>query len=110
VAKLLDDFVEMGVDILNPVQCSAAGMEAETLKERWGDKLVFWGGAVDTQATMPFGTPDEVRAQAQERLQALGAGGGFVFCSIHNIQAKTPVENVLALFEAAKGEPIVAHV
>jgi hypothetical protein len=101
VAKLLDDFVEMGVDILNPVQCSAAGMEPELLKDRYGDKLVFWGGAVDTQHTMPFGTPEEVRAQARERLRVLGRDGGFVFCSIHNIQARTPVENVLAFFEAA---------
>jgi hypothetical protein len=108
IAKLLDDFVEMGVDILNPVQCSAAGMDAKTLKEKYGDKLVFWGGAVDTQATMPFGTAQEVRAQAEERLRELGAGGGFVFCSIHNIQAKTPVENVLAFFEAARGEKIAA--
>lgn len=104
VAKLLDDFVEMGVDILNPVQCSAAGMDPEILKQRWGDDLVFWGGAVDTQGTMPFGTPEEVRAQARERLRVLGRGGGFVFCSIHNIQAKTPVENVLAFFEAARGD------
>ena len=108
VAKLLDDFVEMGVDILNPVQCSAVGMEAETLKERWGDKLIFWGGSVDTQATMPFGTPEQVRAQAEERLQVLGRDGGLVFCSIHNIQAKSPVENVIAFFEAAKGDRIVA--
>jgi hypothetical protein len=100
VAKLLDDFVEMGVDILNPVQCSAAGMEPEVLKDRYGDKLVFWGGAVDTQHTMPFGTSEEVRAQAAERLRVLGRDGGFVFCSIHNIQARTPVENVLAFFEA----------
>ena len=108
VAKLLDDFVEMGVDILNPVQCSAVGMEAETLKETWGDKLIFWGGSVDTQATMPFGSPDEVRAEAEGRLRVLGRDGGLVFCSIHNIQAKTPVENVVAFFEAAKGEPIEA--
>ena len=85
-------------------------MDAETLKQRWGDKLVFWGGAVDTQGTMPFGAPEEVHAQAQERLRVLGRDGGFVFCSIHNIQAKTSVENVLAFFEAAKGEPITGGV
>jgi hypothetical protein len=106
IVKLLDDFVEMGVDVLNPVQCSAAGMEAEGLKAAYGDRLVFWGGGVDTQATMPFGTPDEVRAQAEERRR--GADGGDGFCSIHTIQARTPVENVLAFFEAAKGAPIVA--
>jgi uroporphyrinogen-III decarboxylase len=108
IAKLLDDFVDMGVDILNPVQCSAAGMEPAGLKARYGDKLVFWGGGVDTQQTMPFGTAAEVRAQAAERLRILGAGGGYVHCSIHNIQARTPVENVLAFFEVAKGEPVVA--
>jgi hypothetical protein len=110
VWKLLDDFVEMGVDILNPVQCSAVGMEPAALKNAYGDKLIFWGGSVDTQATLPFGTPEEVRAQAEERIRVLGRDGGLVFCSIHNIQAKSPVENVLAFFEAAKGEPIPRRV
>ena len=77
VAKLLDDFVDMGVDILNPVQCSAVGMEPEGLKAKYGDRLVFWGGGVDTQQTMPFGTAAEVRAQAGERLRILGGGGGL---------------------------------
>jgi hypothetical protein len=108
VAKLLDDFADMGVDILNPVQCSAAGMEPAGLKARYGDTLVFWGGGVDTQQTMPFGTAAEVRAQAAERLRTLGAGGGYVHCAIHNIQARTPVENVLAFFEAAKGAAVTA--
>lgn len=100
IAPLLDDFIEMGVDILNPVQCSAAGMDPAMLKAKYGAKLVFWGGGVDTQHTLPFGTPVEVRQQVRERARILGAGGGFVFNTIHNIQARTPVKNLLAMFEA----------
>ncbi len=106
VATLLDDFVEMGVDILNPVQCSAVGMDAATLKAKYGDKLVFWGGGVDTQKTLPFGTPDEVRREVRERINILGKDGGFVFNTIHNIQAQTPVENIVAMFEEVAGKPV----
>jgi hypothetical protein len=102
VAALLDDFVEMGVDILNPVQCSAAGMDAATLKANYGDKLVFWGGGVDTQKALPFGTPAEVRAQVIERCRIFARGGGFVFNTIHNVQAGTPVENIAAMVEAVR--------
>jgi uroporphyrinogen-III decarboxylase len=102
VAPLLDGFVEAGVDILNPVQCSAAGMDAAGLKGRYGDTLVFWGGGVDTQRTLPFGTPDEVRAEVRERVRVLGRGGGFVFNTVHNIQARTPTENVLAMYEEVR--------
>lgn len=101
IHAILDDFVEMGVDILNPVQCSAEGMEAQNLKAKYGDKLVFWGGGVDTQKVLPFGTPDEVRAQVRERIKIFSKGGGFIFNTIHNIQASTPVANVLAMFDAA---------
>lgn len=100
VISLLDDLVEVGVDILNPVQCSAKGMEAEGLKSKYGDQLVFWGGGVDTQKTLPFGTPAEVKKEVEERCRTLGRGGGFVFAAIHNIQPRTPVENLLAMFEA----------
>jgi hypothetical protein len=106
VAALLDDFVEMGVDILNPVQCSAVGMNAATLKAKYGDKLVFWGGGVDTQKTLPFGTPDEVRREVRERVDVFGKDGGFVFNTIHNIQAQTPVENIVAMFEEVLGKPL----
>ncbi len=99
VAELLDDMAECGVDIINPVQCSAAGMDPRTLKEKYGDKLVFWGAASDTQRTLPFGTPEEVRSETEERIRIFGAGGGFVFNTIHNIQAGTPIENILALYE-----------
>lgn len=100
VAALIPDFIEAGFDALNPVQTSAAGMEAQGLKERFGDRLCFWGGGIDTQHTLPFGTPDEIRAQVKERMQIFGRGGGFVFNSIHNIQAGTPAENLVALYEA----------
>ncbi len=100
MVALYDDFVEAGVDIVNPVQISAEGMDPETLKERWGDKLVFWGGGVDTQQVLPFGTPDEVRADVIANTTILGAGGGFVFNTVHNIQAGVPRENLVALFRA----------
>jgi len=106
VTALLDDFVEMGMDILNPVQCSAAGMDAATLKAKYGNKLVFWGGGVDTQKTLPFGTPEEVRREVRERVDIFGRGGGFVFNTIHNIQAQTPVENIVAMFEEVLGRPV----
>ncbi len=102
IVPLLDGIVEAEFDILNPVQCSAAGMDARTLKKNYGDKLTFWGGGVDTQKTLPFGTPAEVREQVKERIETFAPGGGFVFCSIHNIQARTPLENLLALFETVR--------
>lgn len=100
IVNLLDDFVEMGVDILNPVQCSAVGMDPKFLKDTYGDKLVFWGGAVDTQKTLQFGTPEEVRAEVLERLEIFSKGGGFVCNQVHNIQTNTPVENILAFYDA----------
>lgn len=102
VAKFIPAFIESGFDILNPVQCSAAGMEAEELKSRHGDSIVFWGGGVDTQQTLPFGSPREVREQVLRRCEVFSRGGGFVFCSIHNIQARTPVENIVAMIEAVQ--------
>lgn len=100
VVNLLDDFVEMGMDIINPVQLSARGMDAKMLKDKYGDKLVFWGGGVDTQATLPQGTPEEVAAQVLERLPILSAGGGYVFNPIHNIVGDTRAENIWAAFKA----------
>jgi len=102
VVNLIPDFLDAGFDILNPVQTSAAGMDPRELKSRFGDRLVFWGGGIDTQRVLPFGFPDEVRAQVRERMSVFGPGGGFVFNPIHNVQAKTPVENLVALFEAVK--------
>ncbi len=100
VAPLIPDFLEAGFDILNPVQCSAAGMDAQRLKSTFGDRLVFWGGGVDTQRTLPFGTPQEIRREVHERLRIFGPGGGFVFNTIHNVQARTPAANLVALYEA----------
>ena len=100
VFKLIPDFIESGFDVLNPVQTSAAGMDPQTLADEFGDRVTFWGGGVDTQHTLPFGTPDEIRAQVRERMHIFGQGGGFVFNPIHNVQAGVPVENLLALYEA----------
>jgi len=102
VVPLIEEFIEAGFDILNPVQTSAAGMDPAELKRRFGDRLVFWGGGVDTQRTLPFGTPDEVRRQVRERIAIFGAGGGFVFNTVHNVQANVPVENLLAMYETVR--------
>ncbi len=99
---LIPDFIEAGFDILNPVQCSAAGMDAQELKKEYGRDLVFWGGGVDTQKTMPFGTPEEVYKEVKERIAIFNEGGGFVFNTIHNLQANSPLENMLAMLEAVK--------
>ena len=103
VISLVDLFIEAGFDILNPVQCSAAGMDPETLKAEYGKRITFWGGGVDTQQTLPFGTADAVRAEAAERIRIFAPGGGFVFNTVHNVQPGTPVENLLALYETVRG-------
>jgi len=102
VEPFISDFIAAGFDILNPVQCSAAGMEPQELKRKDGDRITFWSGGVNTQHTLPFGTPAEVREEVRQRMRILGPGGGFVFNAIHNIQARTPTENVLALFQAVR--------
>jgi len=102
VAALIEDFIGAGFDVLNPVQCSAADMDPSTLKAKFGDRITFWGGGVDTQRTLPFGTADEVRRQVRERIKAFGPGGGFVFNPVHNVQAQTPIENVIAMFETLR--------
>ena len=98
--KLLPDVVEAGFDILNPVQTSATDMEPVRLKETYGDRVTFWGAGVETQTTLPFGAPDEVREMVKERMRIFGPGGGYVFNTIHNLQAGIPVENIVALYEA----------
>lgn len=100
VSTFIPDFVDMGVDILNPVQLSANGMDGKELKEKWGDKLTFWGGGVDTQKTLPFGTPEEVYKEVTERLELFNTNGGFVFNPVHNIQGQTTAENMMAMFKA----------
>jgi uroporphyrinogen-III decarboxylase len=100
VIKFLPDFIEAGFDILNPVQCSASGMDPQKLKSEFGDRLVFWGGGIDTQRVLPFGTPEEVREQVLRRCEIFAANGGFVFNTIHNVQAGTPVANLVAMLDA----------
>lgn len=110
INDLLDDLAEMGVDCLNPVQVNAiegGGLTAAQLKERYGDKFTFWGGGVDTQKTLPFGTPDEVRAQVKERVDTFSKGGGFVFSTIHNVVAKIPPENLVAMYETVLGKKLI---
>jgi hypothetical protein len=98
--RLLDDIIDAGFDALNPVQTSAADMDPAALKATYGDRVTFWGGGIDTQRVLPFGTPEEVRAMVKERMRIFGQGGGFVFNTIHNLQARVPVENILALYDA----------
>jgi uroporphyrinogen-III decarboxylase len=102
VAKFIPAFIECGIDILNPVQCSATGMDPGELKANFGDRMVFWGGGVDTQHVLPFGTPAEIREQVLRRCEVFAPGGGFVFNTIHNIQAQTPVENIVAMIDAVR--------
>ena len=102
IIPLIPLFIEAGFEILNPVQTSAAHMDPAVLKAQFGDRLTFWGGGVDTQRTLPFGTPDEVRAEVRERLRLFGPGGGFVFNPIHNVQACVPIENLLAMYETVR--------
>lgn len=102
VRPLIPNLIECGFDILNPVQCSATGMDPAQLKADFGDRIVFWGGGIDTQHTLPFGTPEQVRAEAMERMRIFSPGGGFVFNTVHNIQAGTPVENIVALVDAVR--------
>jgi uroporphyrinogen-III decarboxylase len=102
ISELIPDFIEAGFDILNPVQCSAEGMDARMLKSEFGQEITFWGAAANTQQTLAFGTPEEVYRECCERIEIFGDGGGFVFDAIHNVQANTPTENMLAMFKAIK--------
>jgi len=101
VRQLVPDLLDNGIDILNPVQISAADMDPRDLKAEFGDRLVFWGGGIDTQRVLSFAGPDEVREHVRRNLEAFKPGGGYVFNSVHNLQAGVPPENIAALFEAA---------
>jgi len=101
VYNLIPHFIEAGIDILNPVQTSAANMDPARLKQEFGDRLVFWGGGCDTQGVLGRASPEEIREHVKERLNIFSPGGGYVFNQIHNIQANVPPENILAMFEAA---------
>jgi hypothetical protein len=99
VEPLIEGFIEAGFDILNPVQVNATGMDPKLLKSRYGDRIVFWGGGVDTQKVLSFGTPGEVREQVTRLCEIFSENGGFVFNTVHNIQANVPIENLAAMFE-----------
>jgi len=98
---LIPHMIEAGIDILNPIQTSAANMQPERLKAEFGGKIVFWGGGCDTQQILPTATPDESRAHVRERLAIFKPGGGYVFNQVHNIQTNVPAENVIAMLDAA---------
>jgi len=102
VYEFIPDFIEMGIDALNPVQVSAKDMDTKKLKSEFGKDITFWGGGCDTQEVLPFGTPSEVEEEVKKRIEDLAAGGGFVFTQVHNIQADTPPENIMAMYEAVK--------
>jgi uroporphyrinogen decarboxylase len=99
--EYIPDLLDNGIDILNPVQISAPGMEPSRLKARYGDRLAFWGGAIDAQHVLPSASPEIVREHVRRNLEAWKPGGGYVFNNVHNIQAGVPPENIVALYEAA---------
>jgi uroporphyrinogen decarboxylase len=99
VVEFIDDLAEVGVDILNPVQTSAGGMDPKVLKSRFGDKVCFWGG-IDTQHVLPFGKPEDVREEVKRRIEDFAPGGGYVVAAIHNIRPEVPPENIVAMIEA----------
>lgn len=101
VRAFIPDLIEIGVDILNPVQVAATGMDPKELKAEFGKDLTFWGGGCDTQKVLTFGTPDEVEAEVRQRIAELAPGGGFVFNQIHNVQPQVPAENIVRMLDAA---------
>lgn len=100
VYDFIPDLIEIGVDILNPVQVSAAKMDTARLKREFGKDLVFWGGGIDTQEVLPYGTKQEIEDEVKKRIDDLAPGGGFVFATVHNIQEDVPPENIVAMLEA----------
>ncbi len=102
IADILKDLIEIGVEIINPVQTSARGMEPEKLKRDFGKDLTFWGGGCDTQRVLPEGTPAEIEKHVRERIDILAPGGGFVFSQVHNILPNVPPEHIVAMYEAVK--------
>jgi len=102
IEPFIEHFIKAGFDIINPVQINATGMDPKHLKKKFGDRIVFWGGGVDTQKILPFGKPSDVEKHVLEICEIFSNGGGFVFNSIHNIQANVPVENIVAVFSALK--------
>ena len=97
---MLPDFIDAGIDILNPVQIT--GKNLDEIKKEFGNDICFWGGGGDTQKVLPFGTPEEVKLDVSQRVEDLSPNGGFVFCTIHNIQADVSPENIIAMYDALK--------
>ena len=102
ISEILDDLIEIGIEILNPVQTGARDMEPHKLKKRYGNRLSFWGGGVETQTTLPFGSVEAIRKEVEERIRLFGPGGGYVFATIHNIQADIGPEKIRAVFDTAR--------
>jgi uroporphyrinogen decarboxylase len=103
VRELLPDLIDAGLDAINPVQITCAGMEPAGLKRDFGRDLVFWGGGCDTREVLPYGTPARVRDHVRRQVEILSRGGGFVFQQVHNIQANVPAANIAAMFDALRG-------
>jgi uroporphyrinogen decarboxylase len=102
VYEIIPDLIEVGADILNPVQVTAASMDSLKLKKEFGSEITFWGGGVDTQEILPRGTAQQVRDEVKRRIDDLAPGGGFVFATVHNIQEDVPIENIIALLETLR--------
>jgi uroporphyrinogen decarboxylase len=102
IVDILPDLIEAGVEIINPVQTSARGMDPAFLKKEFGKDLVFWGGGCDTQHVLPDGTPEEIRRHVKERIETFAPGGGLVFCQVHNILPNVPPENIAAMYDAVR--------
>jgi len=102
VYAFIEDFIDNGVDVLNPVQVSAVDMQPDRLKQEFGDRLAFWGGGCDTQRVLPFGTEEEIEQEVKMRIAQLAPGGGFVFSAVHNIQYDVAPQNVVAMYDAAR--------
>ena len=102
ISPLIDDLVDVGISGINPVQVTAKGMDSKELKEKFGDRIIFWG-AIDTQRVLPFGTTSDVRKEVKLRIDHMGKGGGYVLTSVHNIQPLTPPENIIAMYDEAIG-------
>ena len=102
VEPFINTFIDSGFDILNPVQIGAAGMDPKHLKDTYGDRITFWGGGVDTQNVLPFGSPEDVKKQVQLTCDIFSKGGGFVFNTVHNVQANVPIKNLVAMFDTLR--------
>lgn len=100
IYDIIPDLIEMGVDILNPLQLAAKGMDIKKIKKEFGKDLSFWGGGIDTQHTLPHGTPKQIKEEVKRNIEILAPGGGFVFNTVHNIQADVPPQNIMAMIEA----------